>query len=271
VRVRVQDRDVYCQTHRIGLLAVDEWQDSEHVRRWLPSFVLPRDPAIENIISKAQPYLCALADSREVGFNGYQGVDPDEEASIDIVNRQVKAIWWAFNHHVPLNYVGAMPTFTASAQRLRTPSAVMECGMATCLDVVLMLAACLEAVRLKPAIFLQPHHAFLGYLTSQAAHEELSKLAIGRTTSDPTTTPGGTLDLRPWAFEKSDVETIGKMAAEPKPKLKLVDAVVLTGQEKFAKALASGKRRFSEGFDAMYDIGIARREGVTPLPLCLRD
>ncbi len=69
---------LHSRTHRVLLLPIDEWVDDDYGRRWLPSFVLPRDPAIRQIIEAAQKYLVALEDDAGAGFDGYQSVETSE-------------------------------------------------------------------------------------------------------------------------------------------------------------------------------------------------
>jgi hypothetical protein len=55
---------------------VDEWVDDTD-NPWLPSFVLPRDPAVLKIISSSRRYLVGITDDSAAGFDGYQAVDPE--------------------------------------------------------------------------------------------------------------------------------------------------------------------------------------------------
>jgi hypothetical protein len=96
VEVRLGDAVLFRETRWVSLLAVDEWEDSDTNRKWLPSFVLPRDPSVSQIIDQAQRYLQALCDDPTQGFDGYQSIrDATDGPDCAGVDRQVQAIWCA--------------------------------------------------------------------------------------------------------------------------------------------------------------------------------
>jgi hypothetical protein len=98
VTVYWEDRLVYSNTFRVTLLPTDEWRDDDLNRVWLPSFVLPRDPVVAQIVDKAQKYLSALQDDAGTGFDGYQGVlSPDIPITerCQTIDQQVRALWWS--------------------------------------------------------------------------------------------------------------------------------------------------------------------------------
>ena len=64
------------KTERVTLIPVDEWLDDTKNNPWLPSFVLPRDPAILKIINASRRYLIGIGDDPAAGFDGYQQEDP---------------------------------------------------------------------------------------------------------------------------------------------------------------------------------------------------
>src|SRR5205823_551536 len=139
VEVKCDGQEKFQDTFRVTLLPVDEWRDDDENRQWLPSFVLARDPAVARIIQSAQRYLRALSDDNAAGFDGYQ-------ADEDGVDLQMQALWWALCCDHPLDYINPPPTFTKASQRLRVPSQVLQAGRGTCIDLALLLAACIEHV-----------------------------------------------------------------------------------------------------------------------------
>lgn len=154
------DDERFCKTFDVSLLAVDEWKDDPLSGVFLPSFVLPRDPSIAQVIARAQRYLMALADDVAQGFDGYQSRDdyPDDPAGA--LEVQARAIWYALQHDFALKYVNPPPTFSVYSQRLRVPSDILKGGRGTCIDLALILAACFEYIGLHPVIFLMRGHAF---------------------------------------------------------------------------------------------------------------
>jgi hypothetical protein len=113
--VTCEGQTVKEETFRVGLSPVDEWQDGDQDQwRWLPSFVLPRDPAVARIIDSAQGILCALADDPNAGFDGYQSVDPNGATEADryaSVDKQVQAIWYAVLNMHGLSYINPPPSY----------------------------------------------------------------------------------------------------------------------------------------------------------------
>ena len=112
---------VYHRLKSIKLLPCDEWRDDVTGRHFLPSFVFPRDPAVREILGASQPFLRALCDQPQAGFDGYQcGFDPDPDEAVEW---QTRAIWAALQHSMRLDYVNPPPAYTNASQRLRTPAA----------------------------------------------------------------------------------------------------------------------------------------------------
>jgi hypothetical protein len=151
VKVSCMGKDVREETYAVKLLAVDEWLDDPNLNAFLPSFVLPRDPAVLRVVDAAQRYLMSLTDNSAAGFDGYQGVDPAVEDPSRSVDLQAWAIWSALSYDLPLSYINPPPTFTDHSQRLRSPSDVIDGHRGTCIDLALLLAACLEYSGLYPA------------------------------------------------------------------------------------------------------------------------
>ncbi|SPF53164.1 conserved hypothetical protein [Candidatus Sulfopaludibacter sp. SbA4] len=179
VKVTCGGCTIYHQTHRVTLLPLDQWQDDETGRGWLPSFVMPRDPAVPRIVDAAQRYLVALTDRMDAGFVGYQPVKdwpPGDGDLLSPVDTQVRALWWAMLSELPLSYINPPPTFSAKAQRVRTPSEIIAGRRGTCIDLALMMAACLEYVDIYPVLFLFSGHAYPGYCVSEDAHNRLAQL-----------------------------------------------------------------------------------------------
>ena len=88
-------RVAYESTHSVTLLPVDEWLDDTNENPWLPSFVLPRDPAVTRIINVARQHLVTLLDDPTAGFDGYQSVSGEDDPPLENVDLQVRAIWAA--------------------------------------------------------------------------------------------------------------------------------------------------------------------------------
>lgn len=274
--VSCEGRVVKEETFRIGLSPVDEWQDGDKDEwQWLPSFVLPRDPAVARIIDSAQGVLCALADDPNAGFDGYQSVDataPDEAERWGCVDRQVQAIWYALLNAHGLNYINPPPSYGNATQRLRTPSQLLAERRGTCIDLALLLAACLEYVDIWPALFLLRGHAFAGYWRSSELHARFLGMqglegvfdgAGAKAAANPASaghSPGYVLAGGQHA-EVRDRVYRGELVP--------LEATWLTQRGAFGSAMTEGRnnlRRAAE-FQAMIDLRLARNRGVTPIPM----
>jgi hypothetical protein len=281
VEVRWRDETLLRETHRVTLLPVDEWCDTDRHRVWLPSFVLPRDPAVARIVDSAQRYLMALQDDAGAGFDGYQGIDPESAtpaercASVDL---QVRALWSALLYESPLAYINPPPTFTGNSQRLRTPSDVLLGKRGTCIDLALLLAACLEYVEIHPAIVLLRTHAFPAYWRSEEYHADFGVgRGLGRgddaaALRDPKVVEQEqpSMQQRRWHLDHTYYREV--MREVRSGRLVPLESTLLTNHQGYAAAVEEGLRNLGSKreFESLLDIRLARtdeRWPVTPLPI----
>ncbi|MDH4323668.1 MAG: CHAT domain-containing protein [Betaproteobacteria bacterium] len=279
VEVSWNGTTLYRQTHRVTLLPVDEWRFDAENYRWLPSFVLPRDPAVLRVVDAAQRYLMALRDDATAGFDGYQSVEATKGRQVApedcvLVDMQVRAIWSALLYETPLSYINPPPTFTDESQRLRTPSDCIDGKRGTCIDLALLLASCLEYVEIYPAIVLLKTHAFPAYWRHDSFHEDFRKARTGTERVDmelergrPSPASGQAFS---WAFQPSQYrEIVGEVQAG---RLVPLETTLVTGRGSFSEAVADGVQNLASRreFESMLDVLLARsdrRSRVTPLPV----
>jgi hypothetical protein len=279
VEVSWQGVILYQKTHRVTLLPVDEWRFDISNYCWLPSFVLPRDPAVRHLVDAAQRYLMSLRDDATAGFDGYQAVDTVAGARTKIedcaaVDLQVRAIWSALLYEAPLSYINPPPSFTESSQRLRSPSDCITGKRGTCIDLALLMASCLEYVDIYPAIFLLRTHAFPAYWRHDSFHRQFQVARSAATQSEEdlaglqqSSSSGQTYA---WAFEPSQYrEILGEVQAG---RLVPLETTLITGRGSFADAIAGGVQNLANRreFESMIDIRLARtdeKSSVTPLPI----
>jgi hypothetical protein len=270
VQVSVDGEEVFRNTFPVTLLPADEWRDTPDDNLWLPSFVLPRDPAIERIFDRAERYLKALADRPHAGFDGYQSLDPRAADPYWAIDLQVQALWSALLLDGELVYVNPPPTYRQSSQRLRSPTAVFDGKRGTCVDLALLFAACLEYADLFPVLFLLKGHAFAGYWRSDTSHAE--RLTVPTGAFVPTTAvQAGTSSVKPspapWVITADGyAEVVSFVTAES---LVPVETTGLTDASPFSQAVERGMQnlRRRDAFDRLIDVHRARQLGVTPLPL----
>jgi hypothetical protein len=272
VSVWWEERLVYQNTFRVALLPTDEWRDDDLNRIWLPSFVLPRDPVIAEIVDKAQKYLSALQDDSGAGFDGYQGV-LSPGVSIDqqcqSVDDQVRAIWWGLLQEYHLSYINPPPSFTETSQRLRIPSDVIAGKRGTCIDLTLLLAALLEYVDIYPVVFLLDGHAFPGYLRSPDSYTLLRKVFLEPATmakSNGSPLPENTIQ-REWILDQRYYSALIDLVRQGH--IVPIESVALTQRSGFDDAIDQGTRdlRSKDDFQFFVDIKSARESDVTPIPM----
>ena len=259
------------ETRPVKLLAIDEWVDTPALDAYLPSFVFPRDRAVAKIIDSAQRYLMSLNDDSGAGFDGYQGVDKHAKGPFASVDLQARAIWSALSYDMPLSYINPPPTFSAFSQRLRTPSDVIDGRRGTCIDLALMLAACLEYVGIYPVVFLLKDHAFPGYWRSDEAQQKFIDMSprVSVTAEKSTENQDGfaITPPKPWVFTNyAEVVQLTRTGD-----LVPIETVWLTQHEGFWDAVDEGMNdlRSKSEFSSMIDIQYARsqKRPVTPLPI----
>ena len=267
---------IHEHTYRVTLQPADEWRDDDVDRAWLPSFVLPRDPAVVRILDHAQRYLCALQDCPRAGFDGYGPGDDGNPGAKERVRDQVRAIWTALVLDFPLGYIGPSSESGATSQRVRSPSRVLAERRGTCLDLALLVAACLEAIGLDPVVCLMRGHALAGYWRTRDARERWGPAGGGRMDLSAAEPWPVDMDYSPaphaFSWMISGREGCAELA-RPMAEGALVplEATGLTRGMSLGGAEMEGMKWMGDAsrFEAMLDIQSARAhpDPVTPLPL----
>lgn len=275
VRVSQGDDVLYHDSHRLRLLPVDQWRDNRRDGRWLPSFVLPRDPAVVRAVSQAQRYNRVLRDDPSAGFEGYQCVPDDaiDEEALRGVDRQVEALWATLLHDWQLGYINPPPSYSGEldSQRLRVPSMVLADRAGTCIDLALLFAACLELVDIYPVIFLLDGHALPGWWRHRSFQEEYQRM--GATSynevveADAVGSSAANAQVVSWHAGKASWGEVRRWIRERK--LVPIETVRLTEHCGFIEAIEAGVQALAEraDYDSVLDIVTARQAQVTPLPL----
>lgn len=270
------DGRIACETTRpITLLPVDEWFDDTANNPWLPSFILPRDPAVSKIVSTARSHLVTLTDDPNASFDGYQTVEADASDGGESVDLQVQAIWTALVQQYRLLYVNPPPAYSYRNQRLRTPSEILQTRSGTCIDLALLLASCLEYIDIYPVVVLLSGHAFVGYWRTSAFHEQFCKVErVPRNVS---------IDVGDYSA-LSEIQLVDAFAWRVAPpqfsevrsylvseRLRFLEATGLCFSYSFGDALDEGAANLKsrDDFDSLLDVALARRADppVTPLPM----
>jgi hypothetical protein len=226
--------------------------------------VLPNDPAIKRVTRSAKKYLQALTDDPMAGFDGYQRITSKD---CDSVHKQVQAVWNALLHEFKTGYINPPPSFENQSQRIRTPSQVLAEERGTCIDLALLLAACLEYIDIYPALFLLSGHAFMGYFTSATIHDEFGKLFQSYFEIPIPWKSRGGMPPQPWILEKDarrDVLDIVRAGG-----LVPLETTFLCNERGFFDAAQQGRKNLTDSnrFESVFDVKRARQHHVVPLPI----
>ncbi len=137
----------------IELLAHNQWGGSEAMVELLPAFVMPNDPAVDQVLKSASDALRRAGKSGDL--DGYRSKNRSR------VWLMASAIWSAVAG-LRLSYALPPASFERQGQKVRTPGAILDGRVATCLDTALLFAAALEQAGLNPIVVLTKGHAFAG-------------------------------------------------------------------------------------------------------------
>ena len=123
------------------MLAHNEWCGLVALAEILAAFVLPNDPAVMTILSRASELL-KEAKGRS-SLNAYQ--DKSRKRAWE----QVAAIYKAIGE-LEIRYIVAPASFETAGQKVRFPSEILSQRFGNCLDLSLLFAACCEQAGLRP-------------------------------------------------------------------------------------------------------------------------
>lgn len=151
-RISQNGRMIVEKRFPIEILARNQWGGLNTYPESISAFVLPNDPAIDQVLGQAAIILQNSASN--AAFIGYQR----GKAS---VWRQLAAIWQALSNQ-KIAYALPPASFENSGQKVRTPSQILTNHVATCLDMSLLVAACIEQAGLRPLLIFTKGHACVG-------------------------------------------------------------------------------------------------------------
>jgi len=150
VRAPGQATPLATASKRIAVLAYNEWSPLT-VPQLLAAFVLPNHPVVAELLARAREPLARL--TGDPALNSYQSKDPARVTAI------AQAIYEAIQTS-GITYSNPPASFEKVGQKIRTPEQVLTEEVATCLDVTVLVAACLEQAGLHPLVVLVEGHAF---------------------------------------------------------------------------------------------------------------
>ncbi|MBS1159525.1 MAG: helicase related protein [Proteobacteria bacterium] len=218
----------------VELLARNQWGGIGYAPEMVAAFVQPNDPAVDHVLKAAAQ---ALQGSGKSG-------------SIDGYTHGAKRAWelasgiWTAVLQRKLHYALPPASFEHRGQKVRSPGQILDAGLATCLDLALLFASCLEQANLNPLLIFTHGHAFVG------------------------------LWLRDEEFSTSVVDDITAVRKRLQLQEMLVFETTLAAQGhpvSFSQAISQGNRQLSEDkddkFELVVDVKRARMSRIKPLAL----
>lgn len=234
-----QNEEVLCeQVLPVELLAYNEWGGNQYMPELLAAFCTPNDPAVDRILGKASQVLrkAGKADS----IDGYRGGKRQR------VWELASAIYSAIVHQ-QIGYALPPSSFERNGQKIRSPGAIDDSKVATCLDTTLLFAAAFEQAALNPIVVLTEGHALVGLWLEP---EDFSSVMI------------------------SDAELLRQRLALNE--LVLIETTLVTQHPSvpFSQAVQTGGKTVSldkdDKFVAAVDIRRARDHRINPLALVIQ-
>jgi len=137
----------------VEVLAKNQWGGTGSMPELLPAFCMPNDPAVDKVLKAASDVLRRAG--KESGIDGYKSKSRTRTWEL------ASAIWSAISG-LGLGYAYPPASFEVEGQKVRTPGAILEGRLATCLDTSMLFASAFEQAGLNPLIILSDGHAFVG-------------------------------------------------------------------------------------------------------------
>ena len=236
VIVTVQGKEICRKTYPVTLLAFDQWLGDGKYPELILSFVTPNHPAIASILKRASKILEDW--TGEASLEGYQSGRPER------VKFQMGAIYQALAEQ-GISYSNPPANFEDSGQRIRLAGRIFSDRLATCLDIALLYAGCLEAAGIHPLLVLNRKHAYAG---------------------------GWLVDSTFADCVNDDCTLLSKRLAAGINEVLLVETTGMTegGRLSFDEAVVKGEAHVhddAKDFGFFLDIKKGREEHIRPLPL----
>jgi hypothetical protein len=137
----------------------------------LTTFVRPRDPALDPILTTARNIKATFSSPEgrlyRASTAGYQGDD-------DEVIAEVRALYEAVQKSGVQYSNPANSEDWTFAQIIRSNAEILNAKAATCLDSTVLFASLLENIGIRPVLALIPGHAFVGFWTSSGQNANFS-------------------------------------------------------------------------------------------------
>lgn len=152
LKAKGTDESLAEQRFPVELLPRNQWGGVGHLPEMLAAFAQPNDPGVDRVLKQAAGIL--TRGKKDSSLDGYKG-GPKRAWEI------ASAIWGAFTA-LQLDYALPPASFEFTGQKVRSPTQVLDSGLATCLDLALFCCAACEQAGLHPILVITRGHAFAG-------------------------------------------------------------------------------------------------------------
>lgn len=229
----VDGRKVSESIGRVTICPYDQWNGALVL---LPAFMTPNHPEVIQLLQQAAQWL--QKKGKNPSLEGYQGNPKRVEEMVEAVYNAILESDIIYSNP-PASFFGP--------QRIRLSETVMQQKFATCMDITILFASCLESFGLHPVLITAPSHIFAGvWLTDKG---RLSEPVIEDTAQLREYIRQGKLV----ALECTDM-TVGKTLSYRAAK---------KDSEKLLKMLEENKVPDQETID----VQIVRNIGIRPIPM----
>ena len=220
--------------YTVDILAYDQWNGIGTLPEMLAAFVTPNHPELSKIIKSASEILKRW--TGDPSFDAYQSLNPDR------VKKQMAAIYEAIAG-LGIVYCSPPASFEREGQRIRMCDTIFSQKLATCIDMAILYASCLEAVGLNPLLTVIKGHAFVGcWLVDQTFPDSVN----------------------------DDVSLLKKRTASGINEIGLVESTCMNSGHSFSFDEAMNDANYKlvneDSFILFVDIKRARFSGIKPLP-----
>lgn len=172
IRVQIINEETQEVIHEtlqeMTMLARNEWISESTRDDLLAAFVLPSDPFVAEILTKAREILGReTGDSSTEGYQAERLPRPDETIPLQLRSRVFQIAQAIYEAMCEMGYSYSNPqgNINVDTQKIRTPLLIKQEKAATCLDSAVLMAACFAQAGLDPILVHTNGHAFAGFFT----------------------------------------------------------------------------------------------------------
>jgi hypothetical protein len=151
-RLEVKTKERLLFKKNIWALGFYEWPYEPNFSRTLACFVQPGNPVVRNITSGAESFLEKITGT--ASFSDFEYIQ--HSASVNTI---LEALYNCIKDRYQIKYADPPISYELRSQVIRPPHEVVfdnetRKGIGTCVDLAILMASCLESLKLKPIIIV---------------------------------------------------------------------------------------------------------------------